>query len=202
MSKGSSRQGARQPQRRGRQLQPQRRSRAWIWIVLGVVALGALVTALVLGGPGGTPASLGAVQRYSNLSRTHSEGPTTYAQTPPVGGAHSGVWQNCGVYDQPLRNEYAVHSLEHGAVWVTYRPDLPADQVTKLRELARGQSYVLLSPYPGLPQPIAASAWGLQLFVDNASDQGLADFIRTYQSGSQTPEPGAPCTGGNGLPLP
>ena len=68
--------------------------------------------------------------------------------------------------------------------------------------LARGQTHVLVSPYPGLQAPVAATAWGVQLFLDNARDTKLADFIKTYQEGAQTPEPGAPCAGGTGAPIP
>jgi hypothetical protein len=52
-----------------------------------------------------------------------------------------------------VRNETAVHSMEHGAVWITYRPDLPAEQVDKPRELATSKTYVLVSPYPDLQAP-------------------------------------------------
>jgi hypothetical protein len=59
-----------------------------------------------------------------------------------------------------VRNETAVHSMEHGAVWITCRPGLPTEQVDKLRELATSKTYVLASPYPDLPAPVVASAWG------------------------------------------
>jgi hypothetical protein len=85
-------------------------------------------------------------------------------------------------------------------VWITYRPDLPADQVATLRDLAKGQSYVLVSPYPGLPAPVVASAWGKQLRLNTAGDPALATFVRTYEAGPQTPERGAPCSGGTGQP--
>jgi hypothetical protein len=49
----------------------------------------------------------------------HTAGEVDYAQNPPVGGAHNPVWQNCGFYDKPIRDESAVHSLEHGAVWTS-----------------------------------------------------------------------------------
>lgn len=97
------------------------------------------------------------VTTFSGLSRNHSAGPVTYAQTPPAGGDHSAAWENCGIYRSPVPNENAVHSLEHGAVWITCRPDLPADQVTALQSLVCSQPYGLLSPYVGLPSPVVAT---------------------------------------------
>jgi hypothetical protein len=139
------------------------------------------------------------VTSYKNLSRNHTEGPVDYAQNPPVGGPHNPVLQNCGFYSKPVRNENAIHSLEHGAVWITYRADLPKEQVEKIKNLAE-QSYVLASPYPGLPTPVVASAWGKQLKLDSANDPRLERFVSAYRQGPQTPEPGAPCSGGVGSP--
>lgn len=130
----------------------------------------------------------------------HTQGEVDYEQTPPAGGVHSPIWQNCGFYAQPVREEHAVHSLEHGAVWITYRPGLPQEQVERLRELAQSQTYILVSPYPDLPAPVVASAWGKQLRLDSAGDPRLEQFIRAYRQGPQTPEPGAACTGGVGEP--
>jgi len=130
----------------------------------------------------------------------HTEGDVDYEQSPPVGGPHNPVWQNCGFYDKPVRDENAVHSLEHGAVWITYSPDLPQDQVNELRTTAQSQSYILVSPYPDLPSntPVVASAWGKQVLLDGADDPDLESFIKAYRQGPQTPEPGAVCTGGTG----
>ena len=109
--------------------------------------------------------------------------------------------QNCGIYDTPVPDERAVHSLEHGAVWLTYRPDLPAADVERLRRLARGHTHILLSPYPDNPTPIVASAWQTQLRLDTYDEPKLLSFINTYERGRQTPEPGAACQGGIGTPI-
>ena len=136
------------------------------------------------------------------LPRTHTQNPVTYDQKPPVGGNHFPTWQNCGAYSEPVRSELAVHSLEHGAVWITYRPSLPAAQASTLRALAAGSRYVLVSPWADetLPSPVVASAWGLQLKADSAGDPVIAAFVREYAAGPQTPERGAPCSGGFGTP--
>ena len=140
------------------------------------------------------------VQSFDKLSRNHVETPVTYPQTPPVGGDHNPVWLNCGVYPAPVANENGVHALEHGAVWVTYQPSLPAAQVETLKKLVKANSYAVLSPYEGIKSPVVASAWGKQLALPSADDPRLAVFMRTYLQGPQTPEPGAPCTGGTGTP--
>jgi hypothetical protein len=134
-------------------------------------------------------------------AKPHTGGDVDYAQTPPAGGKHDYVWQNCGFYAEPIRDENAVHSLEHGAVWITYSPDIPQDEVELLRDLAQSQTYVLVSPYEGLPSPVVASAWGKQLTLESAENPDLERFIRAYRQGPQTPEPGAACTGGVGEPV-
>jgi putative peptide zinc metalloprotease protein len=144
-------------------------------------------------GPAGT-------ESFAITERTHVLRPVSYPQDPPVGGDHAPIWQNCGFYDIPVRNENAVHSLEHGAVWITYRPDLPEEQIDALRNLAHRQSYVLVSPYPDLPAPVVASAWGKQLRLESGDDPRLDEFVRAFRLGHQAPEAGAPCSDGIGQP--
>jgi hypothetical protein len=139
--------------------------------------------------------SLDAVTTFE-VTRDHTTEPVSYPQSPPVGGDHNPSWLNCGVYDAPVPDELAVHSLEHGAVWVTYQPDLPADQVTALEDTLP-DTYIVLSPREGLPSPVVASAWGVQLQLTGAADPRLPEFVTTYRQGPQTPEPGAACTGGS-----
>jgi Protein of unknown function (DUF3105) len=144
----------------------------------------------------------GGVQTYDvGPGGEHTEGAVDYAQSPPVGGEHNSIWQNCGFYEEPIRSETAVHSLEHGAVWITYSPDLPQNEIARLRDLAQSNDYVLVSPYPDLDSPVVASAWGKQLNLESAEDPDLERFIGAYSQGPQTPEPGAACTGGIGNPV-
>jgi putative peptide zinc metalloprotease protein len=170
-------------------------------ITLAIIGLAALlaVPRLPFGNEETVPAPAG-VQSFEVTERNHVEGPVTYAQTPPVGGNHAPAWQNCGFYDAPIADENAVHSMEHGAVWITYRPDLLGDQVAELRRLAEDQSHVLVSPYPDLPAPVIASAWGEQIRLDAADDARLDAFIRAFRLGPRAPEPGESCTDGIGEP--
>ena len=135
-------------------------------------------------------------QTYGYVGAQHSTEPVDYAEHPPVGGVHNPVWQNCGFYAAPIANENAVHSLEHGAVWITYAPDLPEEQIATLRYLAAQQSYILVSPMDDLPSPVVASAWNRQVTLDGVDDPRLEEFIRAFRLSPQAPEPGASCTGG------
>ncbi|NAZ85119.1 DUF3105 domain-containing protein [Kineococcus indalonis] len=166
--------------------------------VVLVAAGGAGVAAVVAAQP--DPPSLEAVRTFQYTAGAHTEEPVQYAENPPAGGEHNPVWLNCGVYDAPVPNENAVHSMEHGAVWITYRPDLPAAQVQQLQEAVEGDDYTVLSPYEGLPSPIVLSAWNHQLTVQDASDRRIGAFLEEYVQGAQTPEPGALCSNGVGTP--
>lgn len=166
-------------------------------IVLGLAALGYLLYLSLK-----EPEVIEDLSRSIGLSRGHDE-TVDYSggELPPVGGIHSGVWQNCGIYDEPILAKNAVHSMEHGAVWIAYNPQMTDVEVDELQQAVRGQSYTLLSPYPDLKSPIVLTAWGIQLELESADDDRIATFIDSYQQGPQTPEQGASCVNGTGSPV-
>lgn len=161
----------------------------------------------------GWPASSHNGPAARALGHSHVPGPVTYSVVPPVGGDHNATWLNCGIYGKPVPNEYAVHNLEHGAVWITYQPSLPKSEVAALRAFAerqsslssagqRGSRYLDLTPYPGLPAPVVASSWGFQLRLTSPADPRLQEFVSKFRaSKTYTPEYGGECTGGIGTPL-
>jgi hypothetical protein len=193
----SKREARRKAQRRNRTITQVIQWVAIIGVLAGLVVLVVLITT---NGQAGSGEQIEGLQIFPNPDRGHTTEPVTYAQNPPVGGPHHPSWQNCGVYTQPVPNENAVHSLEHGVVWITYQPDLAAEDLQRLQELTRQSGYRLLSPYPSLPSPIVLSAWGYQLQVEQSDDPRIEDFIRAFEQNPRGPEPGAPCTGGVGIP--
>ncbi|MEO5316784.1 DUF3105 domain-containing protein [Pseudarthrobacter sp. CC12] len=136
------------------------------------------------------------VQTFTGLSRNHVQTAVEYPQEPGVGGDHAPIWTNCGIYTTPVNEQSAVHSLEHGAVWLTYKPDLAAADIATLTSLARDKPYVLLSPDANQTAPVKATAWGTQLELTAANDARIPVFIRAYAQSKNAPEPGAACTGG------
>ena len=139
------------------------------------------------------------VQTFPATSNGNFEGTLSYEQDPPTNGDHSPGWQKCGFYSSPIENERAVHSMDHGAVWITYQPDLPQDQIEALRNLAR-EDYVLVSPYPGLRAPVIATAWRNQLELEGTGDPRLRQFVDQFRVSETAPRSGNGCENGGGEP--
>ncbi len=179
---------------------PDNNNRTILWIVgivVGVVIMGGLLFLAL------RPAqAIAGVVQFPRQSRGHeADLEIPFGELPPAGGNHDPAWQNCGVYDEPLNTANAVHSLEHGAIWITYQPDLPAEQVEAIKDHVRGQNFLLISPYPEQRSPIVLTGWGVQLELDSLDDDRFDDFIEAYRVGPNTPERGASCTGGIGEPI-
>ncbi|MGW3171960.1 DUF3105 domain-containing protein [Streptomyces sp. NPDC001153] len=139
------------------------------------------------------------VQAWSGkLARTHVTAKVSYPMHPPVGGNHNPIWATCDgtVYTKPLQDENAVHSLEHGAVWVTYTSKANKADVDALAAKVKKTPYSLMSPYENQAAPLILSAWGHQVAVKSANDPEVNKFFSAYVQGPQTPEPGAACTSG------
>ena len=175
--------------------------------VIAVVAIGAVLGPRLFGGDDATPPEASSdpsdkipgVVRIEYPAGDHVTGDqrVAYDQAPPFGGAHDAVWAVCTgvVYPTAIRNENAVHSLEHGAVWITYDPQrLSADQIDGLSAMVEGQPYTLMSPYPGLDTALSVQSWGHQLKLEDPQDKRLVEFIEALRlNESAYPEPGASC---------
>lgn len=138
-------------------------------------------------------------QTWGKLSRDHVTKNVDYPTEPAAGGDHDPAWANCNgeIYTKEIREENAVHSLEHGAVWITYNDKATKSDVKALADRVSKTPYTLMSPYNEQSSPITLTAWGHQLTVAKASDPRVAQFFTKYVQGKQTPEPGAPCTSGS-----
>ncbi|HEY8590829.1 MAG TPA: DUF3105 domain-containing protein [Naasia sp.] len=187
-----------------RKEQARRKRNRRIGIAAAIVGAAAIVALLVVSlvlaprpasyEAGSEGADIPGVETFSNAA-THVTTPVTYPQTPPAGGDHNPAWLNCGVYGEPVPNENAVHSLEHGAVWITYDASEASEQdVQTLRSLMPSR-HAILSPYEGLDSPIAVTAWNAQLKLDSVDADAISAFFEEYWLSQASPEPGASCTG-------
>lgn len=85
---------------------------------------------------------------------------------PPTSGDHSQAlpWQE---YTQEIPDINAIHNMEHGGIYVSYQPSLPAAEIQKLRELffepfSRDKfspTKVIMAPRAANDSPIIMSSW-------------------------------------------
>ncbi|MFI5931533.1 DUF3105 domain-containing protein [Actinoplanes sp. NPDC051494] len=210
-----SRPGGKKPQGKGRKVTPVKVSggRNWgpiavagvvVLIAVGIIGYGVFASVKGSASWEDRAADISGIVDYRAKkdalidARNHKDGTLTYTTNPPVGGDHNPTWQNCmgDVYTEPIANEHAVHSLEHGAVWVTYKQGLAADQVAKLQTKVEGKDYMFMSPIAGLDKNISLQVWGYQLKVDSADDARIDEFIKALRLNA-TMEPNAACSSGN-----
>ena len=167
-----------------------------IGLVLGTAGLIWLVVSGVETGPRERPDPPAGVETFTGINARHIDGPIDYVTTdPPPGGNHNPQWHACGFYDTEIRTENAVHSTEHGVVWITYRTDLSDEEMSILEGFGR-QSETIVSLFPNQSAPVIATAWANQLKLQSATDDRLEQFHDAFRDAPSAPEPLATCAGG------
>ncbi len=109
---------------------------------------------------------------------------------PPAGGPHFEQARAAGVYARPIADGNAIHSLEHGMVWISYAPDtVGAGDLAALRDVAaRHVADVILSPRLD-NAGIAVVSWGRRLTLESpVSTDVLEAFV--VRNVDQSSEPG------------
>lgn len=139
------------------------------------------------------------VETYPATTNETVEGPIDYDRQPPTNGDHDPLWQNCGFYTEPVEDRHAVHSMDHGVVWISYRPDLAQEEKDNLRPYG-DEEYVMVAPYPGLKAPVVATSWRNQIELDGADDPRLRQFVDQFRNTTTAPLSGNRCVGGVGGP--
>jgi len=114
-----------------------------------------------------------------------------YNSNPPTSGPHYEDPAPVKFYDQELPDEQLVHNLEHGDVWISYKPDIPPAIIEILKDFAGGK--VIVTKRFKNDTDIALAAWGrLDKFnlennnfnKDNLNQikQRIKDFILRYEN--------------------
>jgi len=153
-------------------------------------------------GDAGTSTTTELIQvNVNSLGADHVDPPVSYAQSPSIGGDHYPFWQNCGFYEVELIEGAATHTLEHGAVWMTYNPaHMSEAELSTLEGMAQDNSKLLISPYSH-DEKLVLSAWGVQLRSSLApSDRTVSSFIDEWVDNPELDEAGVRCDGAAGIP--
>lgn len=166
-----------------------------------LIILGALVIGVVLIG-GGTflftreavpKKEIGeaiAIQGRNHIQPGSKHDP--YNSNPPTSGPHWATPAQCKIYTEEIPDEAVIHSLEHGAVWLSYKDKNNQDLVKKLTELVgKNPNKLILSPRREDESAIAVASWGRLLKLENFEENQISDFINNYKNTS--PEPAGTC---------
>jgi hypothetical protein len=138
------------------------------------------------------------VQSYSEAGENDhaAVGETVaYEESPPVSGRHAPSPIPCGTYGEAVPNEGLVHSLEHGAVYLLYAPDVPVPQIRQLEEIAGNyDENVLVAPYDGeMETPIAVGSWGERMDLEEVDEDAITTYIDTFAGEGPESDTGQTC---------
>lgn len=117
-----------------------------------------------------------------------------YNSNPPTSGQHYAKWITRGIYDKPQNDGNLVHSLEHGAVILSYKTDIAKDDVEKIKSVFSSVSVSkkIIVPRDNLDVPVALTSWGRLLklqTIDATSEAKIKEFMETNED--RGPEKGA-----------
>jgi hypothetical protein len=158
-----------------------RRTRVGLSVLAAVAVVGAIGFVIV---DKATLDELPGVSKQAYEGRDHvaSGQEVAYASAAPTSGTHAASSPRCGIYSQQMPAEFAVHSLEHGAVVIWYQPSLDTEEISGLEAVVnRFDDRVILSPNAELTQPVVATGWN-RLKAYNSADPELEQFIATYRN--------------------
>jgi hypothetical protein len=133
---------------------------------------------------------------HDDKGRTHVQSKEYGGDEPPTSGDHAEplAWQ---VYDQEVPDANVIHNMEHGGVYISYRPDLPKDQVEKIKSLfSKPYSNPGFSPIKAVvapraknKAPIVMSSWTRSETFNSFNEQAMIDYY--LRNIGKSPEPGA-----------
>lgn len=109
-----------------------------------------------------------------------------HKSNPPTSGSHWPVPLSDGVYQTEKPDEAIIHSLEHGRVWISYKPTIPEEVKKKLEKLGTGQA-LIATPRSANDTDVALAAWArldtFNLNPDGSLDERrVRDFIARYKN--------------------
>ncbi len=107
-----------------------------------------------------------------------------YNSNPPTSGSKYPSPAGWGSYDFPIKDEVAVHNLEHGGIWITYK-GVDEGTRTELEKIASFYNQaVILSSRMENENKIALASWGRLDSFDEFDKERIELFIRSNVNNS------------------
>jgi hypothetical protein len=104
-----------------------------------------------------------------------------YNSNPPSSGSHFAKPQPGGYYDKPVQVGNLVHSLEHGAVIVWYKPDISKADIEKIKSAfdSASASKKIMVPGENLDVPVALTSWTRILKLNTIDEAKIKQMLET-----------------------
>jgi len=134
-----------------------------IWIVGIIIVAALLIGAVIWYGKKNIANAPGVF--YPDIGRQHlginAALPTPYNSNPPSSGGHYGSPAKWGIYDYEVNDKIFIHNLEHGGVWIAYRPEISSEAVNDLKAIVDefGGSKIVMAPRSANDSDVAVAAW-------------------------------------------
>jgi hypothetical protein len=110
-----------------------------------------------------------------------------YNSNPPTSGPHWPQPADWGVYRGSLPDERLVHNLEHGGIWISYKPDqVDENTINLLNDFAKRYPLIIVEPRSANETPIALAAWGRLQNLQSYDESAILRFIEAFHN--QGPE--------------
>lgn len=123
-------------------------------------------------------------QKIADLGASHvarGESHPNYNSNPPTSGWHWGDGTaGPGIKDKEVPDELILHSMEHGAVVLWYKADLPkaeVESIIKVFNEASGKK--IMMPRKNLDVPVALTSWNYLLKLKTIDGNQIKAFIET-----------------------
>lgn len=111
--------------------------------------------------------------------------PFEYNSNPPTSGPHHVTPAEWGVYPEEIHDQIVIHNLEHGGIWIAYKPGIDSAVVAKLEAITKefGRK-VIMAPRAANDADIALAAWNhLDKFsAAEFSEERVRAFIKAYRN--------------------
>jgi len=109
----------------------------------------------------------------------------SYNSNPPTSGPHFSKEAEWGVYKEELADRTVIHNLEHGGIWISYKPDISEEIRKKLESFYdEWGRKIIVTPRSQNDSDIALAAWNrLDKFsASEYSDERVDKFIRAFRN--------------------
>lgn len=133
---------------------------------------------------------------HQDNGRQHVASKDYDTEEPPTSGDHTEPlpWQ---IYAQEIPDSNVIHNMEHGGIYISYRPDLPKEQVDKIEALFSkpysnpdfSPSKAVVAPRSNNKSPIVMSSWLRSQTFESFDETKMIEYY--LENVGKSPESGA-----------